>query len=1206
MADYNSIDDLSIEISSSADKAVKNLDLLISTLEKLESATKASAGLSSLNASLEQTERILASSNFSKLNSLSNLKISATLGKNLTSFTNAIQAMPEASAAKIERVANALVPMNGLKISKTLSTNLSALFEVAENYKGTNLTDFVRQIDLMTASLTKLSPVIKSFSQSVASLPKSYRSVAASARTVVSTNKALDTSFADVNNEAVTTLQALAKWYHRAALFVGILSRIKNFLSQFIQSSNDYIENMNLFAAAMGDATEEATEFGMKVQNLMGVDFGEWARNQGVFQALATGMGVASEKASIMSQQLTQLGYDISSFYNLSVEDSMTKLQSGIAGELEPLRRIGWDISNARMQLELTRMGIEGNVQSMTQAEKVALRYKLIMEQMTIVHGDMARTIASPANQLRVLQAQMELTARSIGNILIPALNMILPYVIAVVKAIRILAVEFASFFGLDATFEVDYDSLDTSGIVSVGDDLDSVGDSADDANSKVKELKRTIMGFDEINKLNDATSGSNGSGGGAGGSGLGLDLDLPTYDFFEGLTDQIAQKTDVMAKEIAESLKRILPVALAIGGAFAAWKIGRGVTSAMELLNGGARRAKFNTAQTAKNLDEMSKVNTKKTTESLTRGFKPPVVFTESIFNNLKKVPTVLGRFAPPLAVATAGFATAYATSENFRRGVGFLVDGVFKLGDAIVNLNWGAMADGVMTVLGNIGGGIANFFAGLNIDVSFLNPVIDAFGALGSTVFGALNDMGVGIDNFILALGFFTPAAPIFVALEALDLAIKGVGWATSPVIEKVDMLGDVSEETAARFGDSINFMEDAIATLDSVHLADKIFTDEDKVKIQRDAEEIANTIISNLDAERNEKLAKLEPLKAGMSDADFAEQVNKLNAHYDGLIADTQATVDEILDIAESGRDENGHLTEEAYKTIREDFDKLNQANIAAASQSQEELESIAEKWKNNTEFITAEAAGNAIKSAKETKESVIREADEQYESVVGILKITCEEGSDKYNELEEIARRSCEDTKNAARDSYDDIVWTIRERMGEARRDIDFNTGEIKWHWFDWVGDLKSGIDDFVSNIQTSLSRALNSFDKFVANLPLVGSAKAQQIKPGRLPGYASGGFPTSGQLFMAREDGIPEMVGSFGNKAAVANNSQIVSGIEQGVMSAMLQVMSATRPASNDSSPVEIVINLDGNTIARSTIEKAKQLARRGEIATVIG
>ena len=331
-------------------------------------------------------------------------------------------------------------------------------------------------------------------------------------------------------------------------------------IASWITQSNQYIEDLNLFTASMGKYAEEAQNYAEAVSEALGIDPGEFMRNQGVFNTIISGFGVASDKAYLMSKNLTQLGYDISSFFNISFEDAMQKLQSGISGELEPLRRLGYDLSVARLQEEALALGIEKKVSAMTQAEKSQLRYYAIMTQVTTAQGDMARTLNAPANQLRVLQAQVTQCARALGNIFIPALNAVLPYAIALAKIVRMLANSIASLFGFKLP-EVDYSGI-SAGASAVGDLADNAGDASDGlgkAGKAAKKLKNALLGIDELNVLSkdDSSSGS-GSGSGAGIGGGDLGIDLPTYDF---LGDVITSKVDEIVQMIKDAMWEITAV---------------------------------------------------------------------------------------------------------------------------------------------------------------------------------------------------------------------------------------------------------------------------------------------------------------------------------------------------------------------------------------------------------------------------------------------------------------------------------------------------------------------------------------------------------------------------------------------------------------------------------------------------------------------
>ena len=348
--------------------------------------------------------------------------------------------------------------------------------------------------------------------------------------------------FSSSTNNSTKTL---ANFGAKAVAVTYSLKKVTDTLGSWITKSNDYVENLNLFTAAMGEFATEANEYAEHIGEVLGIDPSTWIRNQGVFMTLATGFGVATDRAATMSQQLTQLGYDISSFFNVSVEDAMQKLQSGMSGELEPLRRLGYDLSKAKLEAVALSLGIDKTFDSMTQAEKAQLRYYAIMNQVTTAQGDMARTINAPANQLRIFKAQLEQAARALGNVFIPALNAILPYAIAAMKVIRELANEIALLFGFSLP-EIDYSGITTG--------ASDVSDSLDDATSSAKKLKRQLLGIDELNVMSDNTSSGSGSGSDSGW----VDFTLPTYDMMSGITENIDEAYKTM-KKILSPVKKIV-----------------------------------------------------------------------------------------------------------------------------------------------------------------------------------------------------------------------------------------------------------------------------------------------------------------------------------------------------------------------------------------------------------------------------------------------------------------------------------------------------------------------------------------------------------------------------------------------------------------------------------------------------------------------
>lgn len=484
-----------------------------------------------------------------------------------------------ASSSKIRELVEALKPLSEMpkqNISSTL-TNLKKIPQIFKELQSVDMGAFSSKIRELTTALTPLATQMSAIASGFASFPSRIQRVIQGNQNLTMSNKVLSLSFIGL--------------YAKMRLIAFTFSRLGHSVAYFITKSNDYIENMNLFHASMGEYAKEAEKYAHKVEELVGIDPGEWMRNQGIFMTLATGFGVAGDRAARMSKQLTQLGYDLSSFFNISYHDAMTKLQSGLAGELEPLRRLGYDLSQVKLQNIAENLGITKNFREMTQAEKAMLRYHAIMTQVTTAHGDMARTLEAPANQLRILKSQIEQAARAIGSIFIPILNKILPYLIAVAKVIKLIATIIGRLFGFSMP-DIDY-----SGIEHVGGAADGAAESMDKAGKAAKKLKQYVMGFDELNII-DPTAG--GGGGGTGGGGAsGFDFETPEYDFLKnlntgkideivnkfkkwlGLTDKINSWADFFNTRLGKIVKMVG----IIGSMLLAWKIGKGLFNAFNNL---------------------------------------------------------------------------------------------------------------------------------------------------------------------------------------------------------------------------------------------------------------------------------------------------------------------------------------------------------------------------------------------------------------------------------------------------------------------------------------------------------------------------------------------------------------------------------------------------------------------------------------------
>ena len=538
-------------------QAVTGLQNLINTLNRLKTATnggatglsKTAQGIRELSNSLkglnsgDASQKITRLTNaLTALSQVGNVKISSSIANQLTAINTALAGLKWTDGDKLTSLANGLRPLSELgKANMTTFINqLSKLPKVIEDLEAADIDKFTQQMTALAAAMKPFADEMQKVSNGFSAFPsKIQKLITSTEKYNASARKATTTT-----GKFTSGLKAL-----NVAAVAITFRKIGHFIAQAVTESNKYQEDLNLFTVALGQYAAEAQNYAEKVSDVMGIDPAQWLRNQGVFNTLLTGFGDTAERAQLMSQNLTQLGYDISSFFNISIEDAMQKLQSGISGELEPLRRLGYDLSQARLEQTALNLGIKESVANMTQAEKAELRYYAIMTQVTTAQGDMARTLEAPANQLRILQAQLTQAARAIGNIFIPALNAILPYAIAVVQVIREIANALANLAGFKLT-EVDY-----SGVNSAAVGAGSLADNLDDAAGAAKKLKQYTAGFDELNVF--APNTGSGSGAGAGGAG-GFDFDLPTYDF---LGDAVQTRIGEIKKMIEDTLAEITTI---------------------------------------------------------------------------------------------------------------------------------------------------------------------------------------------------------------------------------------------------------------------------------------------------------------------------------------------------------------------------------------------------------------------------------------------------------------------------------------------------------------------------------------------------------------------------------------------------------------------------------------------------------------------
>ena len=972
-------------------------------------------------------------------------------------------------------------------------------------------------------------------------------------------------------------------------------------ISSWINESNDYVEAHNLFTASMGEYAASAQEYAEKVSDVMGVDPSTWMKSQGVFMTLATGFGVAGDRAAVMSQQLTQLGYDLSSFFNIPVEESMQKLKSGLSGELEPLRNLGYDLSKAKLEAIALSLGIDKTYDSMNQAEKSQLRYYAIMSQVTTAQGDMARTLEAPANQLRILKSQVEQTARALGNIFIPILNAVLPYLIAAVKVVRILANAIASLVGFTMP-EIDY-----SGLENASSGAGAIGDAFEDAAEGASKLNKATLGIDELNVLSDSSSGS-GSGPDVGGSGF--DFDLPTYDF-------IGDATNSRVNEIVEKMKEwlgitgeidswsdlfntklgtILTTVGLIGAGFVAWKIGSAFMTALD------------TVTKIANSDFGAAIALLKEGNSVLSVFS---AWFPGISSAISTAATAVGSFvsgisAPvwaTIGVVIAGIAAAAVFLAENWDAVTAAVKRFFEENIEPKFEEIKGHFDDLVTALGPIieliGGVLEGLWESVKNVFDRVSPVFEALGGVFEAIGGAI----VAVVGGAILGAFDTLVGIIENAMETITGIVKIV----SGVIEGIEALltgGDIGEAWD-KIWDGVVDVVSGLWGLIFQPISDFIGGIVDFFLYLWD-ELVGHSIVPDTINAIVEWFTSL-PGKIFKSVQDFVDGiVTKFTDMWDAIktwwttsvapkltLSYWKGVFANVISGASSKLGEMTGKISEIWAGVKSwfntnvapkltlDYWKGKFANIA---QGIKDVWNTAKAWwdKNKPSLATVQAA---IASVKDKLSSAWTTAKEWWNNKKAALNTVSAPISSIYDKISGLwtTARTWWNTKKAALNTISFSMDSIKTKIKNA-----WDTAKA------WLDKQSMKLNIKMPHISVSWNYDISDWQATIANflfdkkaLPKIG-----------VEWYAQGGFPgTDGQLFVANEAG-PELVGRIGNRNAVVNNDQIVAAVSEGVYAA---VVAAMKSSSGQATGQAVNVYLDGKQIT-ATVEQRQR--ERG--ATIMG
>lgn len=356
----------------------------------------------------------------------------------------------------------------------------------------------------------------------------------------------------DKNVSSISKKVGTAFNFMAVSKYASAIKKLGSVVSSLSKQSFDYLENFNLFQVAFNGNYNSAERFINKMSEMYGLDESWLTQTVGKFKQLSNAMNITAETGEKVSKLLTQMSLDISSLYNVDIERAASTLSSAMAGQTKPIRGVaGGDITQATLQTTLDQLKIDETVNKLSFAEKRLLIIISLTRQLNASIGDMGRTIESPSNQLRIMNEQWERLTRAVGNVFLPILTKILPYLNAILMVLTEIISTIATLLGYSSE---DFDYFDSSA-TGAWDLSDGLGSAATNA----KKLKQGLRGFDKLNVITTPNAG--GSSGGVGGAGTGginpklMAAFNDAFDDYQKRLDDVEMKATRIRDKILEWL---------------------------------------------------------------------------------------------------------------------------------------------------------------------------------------------------------------------------------------------------------------------------------------------------------------------------------------------------------------------------------------------------------------------------------------------------------------------------------------------------------------------------------------------------------------------------------------------------------------------------------------------------------------------------
>lgn len=1132
------------------------MDRLSSSLQGFKSNvkqsdfTKVAKGLRQI-ASVDFTGVINASGSINQLaNSLSGIASLQFTGQGLVDIANSVSKLGRGTvtqaAANIPSLTTALTQLvNSLNTIGSVSFDTSGLLQLVSAISrlgGKTSTAAPANIDALATSLRNMMATLANapaVNQNVIAMTNAMANLAKNSTRAGSATNVLSSGLKNTGKQArnaIKNTKSLASSIGKLYASYFLVFRAIRGIGSAIEKSMDFTEAVNYFEVAMDkigkDAASSWSEYGydsaeayadsfstrakeltskltgfnidsfgnatLTNEKNLGLDPERTLQYQAQYAQMADSIGMTEEAALNTSKALTMLGADWASLRNISFDSAWEKFASALAGQSRAVRALGIDITQTTLQQYAYGHGLTQSVMEMDQATKSQLRLLAILDQSQVAFGDLANTISSPANQLRLLTNNFSQLARIIGNLFMPIVSAVLPIINGLVIALQRLFSWIGALFGIEFSgFNTSIGGMDDS-FADFTDEVGTATDSLGDANTAAKKLKNTILGFDELNVMDapDTNSESGGGAGGGGGSGLGS----PILD--DAIADALAEYEEAWNKAFENMENKALEFADKIEAAFKRiWKAAEPAREAFELLwdEGLSKLGNF----------------TWRSLESFYQNFLVPVGkwvlgeglpdffdITNEILNGInwgklnKSVDGFWGILKDMSKITFKGLLGFY---ENFLAPVSkwTLNNAIPRLVDSLRDLtreiNWNSL----LKSLDNLWGGLSKFATGVGDGlIGFAESVMRLIPAITPILSNLANVMGGLLSAMPPSLleavgGALGGLVTAFLAFKGLDKIKDVIGNATSSGI-----LGGII--TFAKAHPTITLAAAALGGL--VAVFQNALNDTPGYQLLKDmeaaadaAEEMRQAVHQSVEEGKQyvENYGEAEIAQASaLTDEYFslAEQTNQTTAEKERMKDIVEQLSDLIPNLNQYISEETGLLTAQkdtVYDLIEAQRQQLKQqAAEAQMSKHYEEIASAYETLRQNTDDLTkaeqeyqdALARRNALEvqwmneDDYETARTLRDEIDKLDSQIYGF-----------YIPAVQSARDAMQDTTGSIKESADAIKYYEESLFGASDIDYSSITGSAQ-SVIDALGGIFVDGKEIVGNEATDLYyKIIDQFD-----------------------------------------------------------------------------------------------------------------------------